>query len=153
MRHRKPAEQRHISQAGLDLIKEFEGFRGKAYNCPAGHPTIGYGHLIKKGEKFDRLTEAEAEELLRKDVQIAERAVQRLIDVPLTDGQFDALVSFTFNLGEGALAESTLRRKLNSGAYDEVPEQFMRWVFAGGKKLKGLVRRREAEVGLFLSGS
>lgn len=144
---------RHITQAGLNLIKEFEGFSPVVYNCPAGHPTIGYGHLIKPYERFECISESKAEDLLREDVQIAEQAVQRLIDVPLIDGQFDALVSFTFNLGAGALAESTLRRKLNNGSYDEVPEQLMRWVYAGGKKLKGLIRRREAEVGLFLGGS
>lgn len=152
MRDRKPTEQRYITQAGLDLIKKFEGFSPVVYSCPAGHPTIGYGHLIKACERFDCINESEAEDLLREDVRVAEQAVQRLIDVPLSDGQFDALVSFTFNLGEGSLAKSTLRRKLNSGAYDEVPEQLMRWVYAGSKKLKGLVRRREAEVGLFLGG-
>ena len=76
---------------------------------------------------------------------IAERAVLRLIKVPLTDGQFDALVSFTFNLGSGALQRSTLRRKVNREEHEEVPAEFMRWVWAGGRKLKGLVRRREAE--------
>ncbi|NET71560.1 MAG: lysozyme [Sphaerospermopsis sp. SIO1G2] len=86
------------------------------------------------------------EALLIKDVQAAERAVLRLIDVPLTDGQFDALVSFTFNLGGGALQRSTLRRKVNREEHQEVPVQFMRWVWAGGRKLRGLIRRREAEI-------
>lgn len=97
------------------------------------------------------ITEAEAEELLRRDVWAAENAVLRLIDVPLTDGQFDALVSFTFNLGAGALQRSTLRRKVNRQAHSEVPEQFMRWVWAGGNKLPGLTIRRSAESNIYLS--
>jgi len=88
---------------------------------------------------------------LRQDAQIAERAVLRLINVPLTDGQFDALVSFTYNLGGGALQRSTLRRKINREEHTEVPEQFMRWVWAGGRKLKGLVRRRNSEINCYSS--
>ncbi len=141
---------RHIKQNGLDLIKRFEGFSRTVYFCPAGYPTIGYGHVVKDDEDFSAgIDEAQAEELLRQDAQIAERAVLRLIDVPLTDGQFDALVSFTYNLGGGALQRSTLRRKINREEHAEVPEQFMRWVWAGGRKLKGLVRRRAAEAGLY----
>ena len=106
--------------------------------------------VVKDDEDFSAgIDEAQAEELLRQDAQIAERAVLRLINVPLTDGQFDALVSFTYNLGGGALQRSTLRRKINREAHAEVPEQFMRWVWAGGRKLKGLVRRRKAEVTLY----
>lgn len=83
------------------------------------------------------------------DAQIAERAVLGLINVPLTDGQFDALTSFTYNLGGGALQRSTLRRKINREEHADVPEQFMRWVWAGSRKLKGLVRRRAAEADLY----
>ena len=141
---------RHITQNGLDLIKRFEGFSRTVYFCPAGYPTIGYGHVVKDDEDFSAgIDEEKAEELLRQDAQIAERAVLRLINVPLTDSQFDALVSFTYNLGGGALQRSTLRRKINREEHAEVPEQFMRWVWAGGRKLKGLVRRRAAEVGLY----
>ena len=141
---------RHITQNGLDLIKRFEGFSRTVYFCPAGYPTIGYGHVVKDDENFSAgIDEAQAEELLRQDAQIAERAVLRLINVPLTDGQFDALVSFTYNLGGGALQRSTLRRKINREEHAEVPEQFMRWVWAGGRKLKGLVRRRAAESDLY----
>ena len=143
---------RHITQNGIDLIKRFEGFSGKVYICPAGYPTIGYGHVVKPHEDFSTgIDEARAEELLRQDAVIAERAVLRLIGVPLTDGQFDALVSFTYNLGGGALQRSTLRRKINREEHAEVPEQFMRWVWAGGRKLKGLVRRREAEAIIYSS--
>ena len=141
---------RNITQNGLDLIKRFEGFSRTVYFCPAGYPTIGYGHVVKDDEDFSAgIDESQAEELLRQDAQIAERAVLRLINVPLTDGQFDALVSFTYNLGGGALKRSTLRRKINREEHAEVPEQFMRWVWAGGRKLKGLVRRRAAEACLY----
>ena len=137
---------RHITQNGLNLIKRFEGFSSTVYICPAGYPTIGYGHVVKDDEDFSAgISEAQAEALLRQDAAIAERGVLRLINVPLTNGQFDALVSFTYNLGGGALQRSTLRRKINREEHAEVPEQFMRWVWAGGRKLKGLVRRRQAE--------
>lgn len=136
---------RHITQDGIDLIKRFEGFSSTVYICPAGYPTIGYGHLVRSGESVNEISETEAEELLRKDVESAERAVIRLVKVPLTDGQFDALVSFTFNLGAGAFQRLTLRRKVNRQAHSEVPAQLMRWVWAGGRKLKGLEKRRELE--------
>jgi len=142
---------RHITQNGIDLIKRFEGFSRTVYFCPAGYQTIGYGHVVKPHEDFSAgIDEAQAEELLRQDAAIAEQAVLRLINVPLTDCQFDALVSFTYNLGGGALQRSTLRRKINREEHADVPEQFMRWVWAGGRKLKGLVRRREAEVKLYI---
>ena len=145
---------RNITQNGLDLIKRFEGLSRIVYFCPAGYPTIGYGHVVKDDEDFSAgIDEAQAEELLRQDAQIAERAVLRLINVPLTDGQFDALVSFTYNLGGGALQRSTLRRKINREEHAEVPEHFMRWVWAGGRRLKGLVRRRAAEAGFYQTNS
>jgi GH24 family phage-related lysozyme (muramidase) len=139
---------RHITQAGLDLICRFEGFSSIIYLCPAGYPTIGYGHLITEANKeqfLDGIDELEALDLLKSDVQKAERAVLRLINVPLTDGQFNALVSFTFNFGGGALQRSILRRKVNRGEHSAVPAEFMKWVWAGGRKQKGLVRRRLAE--------
>jgi GH24 family phage-related lysozyme (muramidase) len=145
---------RHITQAGLDLIKRFEGFSPTVYICPAGYPTIGYGHVVKPDERQQfagGITPEHSETLLRQDVQTAERAVLRLITVPLTDGQFDALVSFTFNLGAGALQRSTLRRKVNRGDHAAVPAEFRKWVWVGGRKLEGLVRRREAEAELYVS--
>ena len=129
---------RHITQNGIALIKRFEGFSRTVYFCPAGYPTIGYGQVVKSQEDFSPgIDEAQAEEVLRQDAVIAERAVLRLISVPLTDGQFDALVSFTYNLGGGALQRSTLRRKINREEHAEVPEQFMRWVLACRRKLTG----------------
>ena len=139
---------RHISKNGVNLIKRFEGFESEIYLDAAGYPTIGYGHLLRKGEadmfKNGISTEA-GEALLIKNVLSAECAVLRLVRVPLTDGQFDALVSFTYNLGSGAFQRSTLRRKVNREEHDEVPEQFMRWIWAGGRRLRGLIRRREEE--------
>ncbi len=139
---------RHVTEAGLNLIKRFEGFSSTIYICPAGYPTIGYGHVVLAHEREQfalGITQAEATELLRKDVRIAERAVLRLISVPLTDGQFDALVSFTFNLGAGALQRSTLRRKVNRGEHEGIPSALMKWVLAAGKRLPGLVRHRQEE--------
>ena len=137
-----------ISQEGVNLIKHFEGCRLEAYKCPAGVWTIGYGHTanVKEGDSVDQ--EA-AEAFLIEDLESFEQAVTRLVEVPLTQQQFDALVSWTFNLGAGNLAESTLLRKLNNYQYAEVPEQMMRWVKAGGQVLDGLVRRRAAEAALF----
>ena len=145
---------RHVTEEGLNLIKRFEGFSSTIYICPAGYPTIGYGHVVLAHEQDQfatGITQAEATELLRKDVRIAERAVLRLISVPLTDGQFDALISFTFNLGAGALQRSTLRRKVNRGEHQAVPAELMKWVWAAGKRLPGLVRRRQAEVVAYAS--
>ena len=100
----------------------------------------------------DGIDEATAAELLRRDVETAERAVLRLIRVPLEDGRFDALASFAFNLGAGALQRSTLRRKVNREEHGAVPGELRRWVWAGGRKLKGLVRRREVEAVLYAEG-
>ena len=139
---------RRITQHGMNLIKQFEGFSSRIYLDAAGFPTIGYGHLLRAGEAemFKRgITEPIAQALLIKDVLRAEQVVLRLITVPLTNGQFDALVSFTFNLGGGALQRSTLRRKVNREEHADVPAELMKWVWAGGRKLKGLAKRRKAE--------
>ena len=139
------------SNAGLDLIKRFEGFSAKAYPDPAHGwkvPTIGYGTTagVKMG---DTITKERAEELLREDVKRFEDQVLRLVKVPLTQGQFDALTSFVYNLGPGNLSNSTLLRLLNAGDYKGAAAQFDRWNKAGGKVLPGLVRRRAAERALF----
>ncbi len=146
---------KQISQNGINLIKKFEGKYLEAYTCPAGVLTIGYGHTgtidgkpIKLGMK---ISEKKAEKLLEKDLKQFEKGVSDYVKVPLTQGQFDALVSFSFNLGLGSLKSSTLLRLLNGGNYKEAAEQFGRWVKAGDKTLEGLVKRREAEKKLFLS--
>jgi lysozyme len=141
---------RHTTEQGLALIKRFEGFSPTPYLCPAGWWTIGWGAIHGlDGQPVTAVTppvtEAESETLLRRDVTVAERAVLRLIMVPLSDGRFDALTSFAFNLGGGALQRSTLRRKVNREEHAEVPDEFRKWVWGGGRKLPGLIRRREAE--------
>lgn len=140
------------SQQGLDLIKSFEGLRLSAYKCPADVWTIGYGTTagVKPGQV---ITPKRAEELLRDDVTKVEEQVLRTIKVPLKQGQFDALVSFTYNLGAGNLANSTLARLLNAGDYLGAAAQFDRWNKAGGKVLKGLVARRAAERAMFEAAS
>lgn len=135
---------RHVTQIGLDLVKKFEGFSPTVYLCSAGVPTIGYGHALLKGEAFPNgISEEEAETLLAKDIGKAERAVLRLTKSPLSDGEYDALVSFVYNLGAGAYQRSTLRMKVNRG--EDASDEFRKWVRAGGRVIKGLVRRREAE--------
>jgi lysozyme len=103
-----------ISQNGLDLIKQHESFSPVIYICPAGKPTIGFGHVVLPGESFTRITEAEALELLRKDVAIAENCINQNVKALLSQDQFDALASLVFNIGIGAFMKSTLLRKLNA---------------------------------------
>lgn len=140
---------RHITQAGLDLIKSFEAFSEYHYTCLAGYETVGWGHVILDNETINEpLSEEDGEFLLRKDVEKAEKAVLRNIKVPLEDYQFDALVSFTFNCGPGAIQRSTLRMKLNRQEYD-MGEEFLKWNKIKGKISKGLTRRRIAEAEMF----
>lgn len=140
-----------ISPKGIELIERYEGFSATPYICPAGKLTIGYGHLIRNGEAFKTVSQKQAEILLQKDLIIASMAVARNILVPLTQSQFDALIDFTFNLGGGRLQSSTLRQKLNRRDYTGAAEEFKKWVWGGGKKLPGLIRRRADEKALFLS--
>jgi lysozyme len=136
------------SQAGIDLIKTFEGIKLNAYLCPANVWTIGYGTTrgVKAGQV---ISAAKAEELLREDVREFERGVTEAVKVPLAQHQFDALVAFTYNVGLGAFRTSTLLRLLNKGEVAAAAGQFARWNKAGGKVLAGLTRRREAERKLF----
>jgi len=134
---------------GINIIKEFEGLRLQAYKCPADRWTIGYGHTAGVSAN-DVITEAQAISLLCQDVAESERAVNHYVHVPLTQNQFDALVSFVFNLGVGNFRTSTLLKKLNAGDNDGAAQEFGRWIHAGGKALPGLVRRREVERALFL---
>jgi lysozyme len=139
-----------ISQRGLELIKGFEGLRLKAYLCPAGVWTIGYGSTGTHVRAGMVISERDAEDLLRSDLRRFEQGVAKLAP-ECTQGQFDALVSFAFNLGLGALAKSTLLRKHKAGDHAGAAAEFRKWVMAGGVKLKGLVRRRAAERDLYLS--
>lgn len=138
------------SQNGIDLIKRFEGFRKRAYICPGGKWTIGYGHTqgVKSG---DRVSREQAEQMLQDDLTEFELGVANCVEVPLNQNQFDALVSFAYNLGVNALKDSTLLKRLNAGYYAIAANQFDRWVYANGEKLPGLVTRREVEKKLFLT--
>jgi len=137
-----------ISIEGLSLIKKFEGCELNSYKCAAGVPTIGYGstHGIQMGMSISK---ARAEELLLEDISKFEDIVDKSVTVALDQHQFDALVSWTFNLGGGNLNSSTMLKVINAGDYEDVPEQIKRWNKANGKVLEGLIRRREAEALLF----
>lgn len=143
------------SDMGLSLIKSFEGFSAKPYLCPAGVPTIGYGATYypdgRRVTMHDRpVTEAQATDMLRSMLASYEAGVSRYVLVPVTQGQFDALVSFAYNLGLAALKSSTLLRLLNARNYAGAAAQFGRWNRAGGKVRPGLTRRREAERQMFV---
>ncbi|EKT4454453.1 MULTISPECIES: lysozyme [Pseudomonas] len=137
------------SQRGLSLIKSFEGLRLQAYQDSVGVWTIGYGTTrgVQAGMKISK---EQAERMLLNDVQRFEPEVERLITAPLNQNQWDALISFTYNLGAANLESSTLRRLINAGDYKSAAEQFSRWNKAGGQVLAGLTRRRAAERELFL---
>jgi lysozyme len=147
------------SAEGVALIKEFEGCRLTAYRCPAGVLTIGYGHTSAAGGpavvEGMVITEVAANSLLRHDLIRIENDVQDCVTTNLTQGQFDALVSWVFNLGIGALRTSTLLKRVNAGRFDAVPAEFMKWTKARVRgelvDLPGLVRRRRAEVALWRS--
>lgn len=147
---------RRINAAGLSLIKSFEGFEPRWYRDPVGIWTIGYGHTDAAGTPKHaaseglNLSEAAATALLADDLGQYEAAVEKSVRVPLNDNQFAALVSFTYNLGSGALAKSTLVKRLNAGDYAAVPSELAKWDKAKGKTLKGLTRRRAAEAALFV---
>jgi lysozyme len=139
-----------FSAAGLELLKRSEGFRDHVYLDVAGFPTIGYGHRLLHPESFPKgISEAQATEILVSDVRDAEQAVERLVKVALTQGQFDALVDFCFNLGQGKLAGSTLLKDLNAGQYESAAEQLLRWDHAGAQECPALKARREAEFELW----
>ena len=137
-----------ISQEGLSLIKKFEGCELEAYKCAANVWTIGYGSTkgVKKG---DTISQEEADKLLLHEMEEYERYINDMVNVDLKQNQFDAMVSWVFNLGPANLKASTLLKVLNAKDYEGVPAQIKRWNKAGGKVLQGLIRRREAESLLF----
>lgn len=141
---------RKTGPQGLELIKSFEGLRLQRYQDVAGKWTVGYGHLILPTERFDQpINPGTALALLKKDLRRTEQGVNSAVRVPLTQNQFDALVSFAFNLGVGALQKSTLLRLLNLRDYSGAAKQFLVWNRAGGKVVAGLTRRRTAECSTF----
>jgi lysozyme len=133
-----------------EMTKRFEGLRLEAYQCPAGVWTIGYGHTkgVKKG---DKITLEQAEAFLVDDMKEAEDGVRKLVRVPLTPNQFEALADFVFNLGIGNLGKSTLLKLLNTGDYAGAAAQLLRWNKSGGRELAGLTARRNEEAKLFMS--
>lgn len=146
-------ERRSMSLDGVERLKQHEAFAPTPYRDQAGHLTIGYGHKLKSGEAFTAVSEPQALELLARDLADAEDAVNSLVKVPLTQSQFDALVSFTYNVGGTALRDSTLLRKLNDGDYAAVPAELGRWryVTVAGSKVEsqGLINRRRDEAAQF----
>lgn len=139
-----------FSAAGLALLKRSEGFRSQVYKDVAGFPTIGYGHRLLHPDSFPNgVTESQAMEILTSDVRDAEKAVEHLVKVPLTQGQFDALVDFVFNLGCARLSASTLLKVLNAGRYEEAVKQLLRWDHSGSEEILALKSRREAEANLW----
>lgn len=141
-----------LSAAGYELLKRHEGLRLEAYRCPAGVLTIGYGHTGDV-EDWHRISAHEADVILQYDVEGTEAGVARLTDgLRLTQGQWDALVCFAFNVGLAALSRSTLLRRLRAGDVHGAADELLRWTRGGGKVLPGLVKRRAEERALFLSG-
>ena len=144
----------NVSKECLEMIRHHEGVRFKPYKCPAGLWTVGVGHVIGDGKtlppEWNRsFSQDEVDSILAADLRRFERGVLRLCPVVQHQGQFDALVSFAFNVGLGALQRSTLRMKHNRGNYLSVPKEFLKWSNAGGKVLRGLLRRREDEARLY----
>ncbi len=138
------------SPAGLALIQQFESFSPDVYLCPAGKRTIGYGHVVRSADNLTPpVTHAEALALLAQDCSIVEIYLNATLP-GLTQCQFDALASFAFNVGLGAFEKSTMFKKLKSGDMASASAEFQRWIFAAGKPLAGLARRRQAERALFL---
>lgn len=143
-----------ISDRGIEFIKNEEGCRLDAYHCPAGILTIGIGHTTAAGfpevKEGMKVTEREAMEILKSDLRKFEAVVNKLVKVSINQTQFDALVSFVFNVGEGNFSKSTLLKKLNKGDYNGAASEFHRWNKAGGKVNKGLTNRRAREAALFI---
>jgi lysozyme len=152
-----------MSEHGLGLLQKWEGFELKVYKDSAGLPTIGVGHLLTRSELTSGkividgvpvqysagLTNQQALDLLGQDVKPAERAVNTGVKVTINQNQFDALVSFTFNVGVAAFTSSTLLKVLNQQQNDQVPTQFLRWVRSGGQVVQGLLNRRQNEISLW----
>lgn len=142
---------RFTSFNGIELIKSFEGFRDVPYYCASGILTIGYGHVISQKEHYHSISEYEGEELLKRDLLRAELAVINNIDISLSQNQFDALVSLTFNIGGGALQRSSIRQKINRKAsIEEIKNEFLRWVHIKGRIIQALVKRRKIESEIYI---
>lgn len=143
----------NISDDGVDFLKRWEKLFLVVYPDGYGYDTVGYGHRVLDGEDFSNgITEDEAENILLSDLEWAELAVNKYVKTDLTQNQYDALVSFTFNVGASAFKKSTLLKLVNIPGDDDEDEQFKRWVKAGGRRSRGLERRRKAEIAVFNEG-
>lgn len=143
---------RNITNYGLELIKKFESFKAQLYYCPANVLTIGYGHVVIDKKPFLKgITKQEADKILLSDIYRAQKSILNQIKVKLNNNQYDALVSFTFNVGGAALQRSTLRQQVNSNDHHLVSNELKKWIWAGGRKLTGLIIRRQQEAILYES--
>ena len=140
---------RKLPDIAIQIVKAFEGCCLDVYVCPGGYRTIGYGHLLRKGDITDCISREEAEELLELDLNKAQRWAVRLTGVELTDNQLGALTSFIFNVGSGNYQRSTMRMLMNRGDFDGAANEFWKWRRSKGVILRGLVLRREACRALF----
>lgn len=142
---------REISERGIALLKQFEGFSAVPYICAGGELTVGYGHVIKPFERHLKagISQKEADRLLREDIAHFSVQIAHMVDVELDQHQYDALICFIYNIGAQAFEKSTLLRMLNLGDYHGAAGQFRRWVYSRGRKLPGLITRRKAEANLF----
>lgn len=138
-----------LSVSGLSYIQQHEGLVLGVYLDPVGIPTVCYGHMDQRLKVGTRFTKAQCSQFLYEDTKTAQQAVKDLVTSPLTQNQYDALVSLVFNIGRPAFSRSALLRKLNSGDYEGAAQEFPKWVYAKGKKLPGLVTRRNSEMELF----
>ena len=146
----------HINASGMELIKHWEGWRESPYLCSAARPTIGYGSTWDRHGNaitldHSNITKKQGEYLLQREVRHSETAIKRLIKAELTENMFSSLCSFIYNVGSGNFQKSTLRMKLNRGQYESAADEFPKWRKAGGRVVKGLVRRRKQERELFLT--
>lgn len=140
-----------LSEKGINLIKNFEGCRLQAYKCPAGKWTIGYGHTGNDVKQGRCISKEQAENLLKQDLIIHCNNVSKLVKIPLKQNEFDALVSFEYNVGYGNFSKSTMLRLLNSGNKTAAVKEFDKWIYSGGKVLNGLKVRRKKEKAYFIS--
>lgn len=146
------ASELTLSPEGAAFIAQFEGFRPTVYRCPAGKPTIGYGHVIRPGEYFEAVGREQAMVLLQRDAERESEPVARHLTAELPQHQQDALISLAFNCGGRSIARSTLVQQLNQGLTVEAAMQFLRWNKIARVESRGLARRRAAEHKLFLTG-
>lgn len=141
-----------ISDKAIEFIKSHEGFSAVPYQCPGGVWTIGYGHTRGVNAYTMPITPASAEDYLYADIASAEETINQRVNVPLTQGQYDALVSLVYNIGSSSFRRSSLLKNLNREDYTGAANEFLRWIHANGKKLRGLEKRRKAEREMFLEG-